>query len=200
MRRAGYTGFREPARDRAWVTLTCHASEAVSNSDVSIGRFFEGWSTYNERIAEVVSQLSADELAVRPAPDGWPIWATVGHTAGARVYWLCGVFDEPGAETTPFSDPMSGIGWEDDLDTPRTATELTEALESSFRIIADCLQRWTTDNVFEQFERQAGKRTQVHTRQGVLMRLLSHDAYHSGELSQTLGIHGMTQIDLWRPE
>lgn len=26
----------------------------------------------------------------------------------------------------------------------------------------------------------------------------SHDSYHAGELSQTLGIHGLTQIDLWR--
>lgn len=54
--------------------------------------------------------------------------------------------------------------------------------------------------LFEQFERQAGKKTQVHTRQSVLIRLLSHDAYHSGELSQTLGIHGLPQIDLWRPD
>jgi uncharacterized damage-inducible protein DinB len=115
------------------------------------------------------------------------------------VYWLCGLFGEPGADTTPFSDPLNGIGWEDDLDVPRTAAELTEALESSWRIIAGCLQRWTPELLFEQFERLAGKKTQVHTRQSVLMRLLSHDAYHCGELSQTLGIHGLPQIDLWRP-
>jgi hypothetical protein len=40
-------------------------------------------------------------------------------------------------------------------------------------------------------------REQRHTRQSVLMRMLSHDAYHAGELSQTLGIHGLRQIDLW---
>ena len=32
------------------------------------------------------------------------------------------------------------------------------------------------------------------------MRMLTHDAYHAGELSQTLGIHGLPQIDLWRPD
>jgi uncharacterized damage-inducible protein DinB len=172
----------------------------MSNSDTSIGRFYEGWQIYNARIVEVVRDLSTEELQMRPAPDRWPIWATVGHTAGVRVYWLCGVFEEPGAETTPFSDPLSGIGWEDDLDTLRTAAELTEALETSWRIIAGCLNRWTPDMLFEQFERQAGKKTQVHTRQSVLIRLLSHDAYHSGELSQTLGIRGLPQIDLWRPD
>lgn len=171
----------------------------MTGPDTSVGRFYDGWQIYNERIIEVVRDLSADELRVQPAPDGWPIWATVGHTAGARVYWLCGVFGEPGADTTPFPDAMSGIGWEDDLDTPRSAAELTDALDSTWQIIAACLERWTPDMLFEQFDRQAGKSTQVHTRQSVLMRLLSHDAYHCGEMSQTLGIHDMRQIDLWRP-
>lgn len=174
----------------------------MSDPDASIGRFYEGWQTYNERIVEVVRDLSAEELAVRPGPERWPIWATVGHTAGVRVYWLCDVFEEPGAETTPFStsDMARGLGWEDDLDSPRSAAELTEALESTWRIIAGCLDRRTPGMLFEPFERQAGKKTQVHTRQSVLIRLLSHDAYHSGELSQTLGIEGLPQIDLWRQD
>ena len=174
----------------------------MSNSDTSIGRFYEGWQIYNQRIVEVVRDLSTEELMVRPAPDRWPIWATVGHTAGARVYWLCGVFEEPEPRRHQFSisDLERGFGWEDDLDMPRNSAELTEALESSWRIIAGCLERWTPDMLFEQFERQAGKKTQVHTRQSVLIRLLSHDAYHSGELPQTLGIHGLPQIDLWRPD
>ena len=120
--------------------------------------------------------------------------------AGVRVYWLCGVLGEPGADTTPFTDLLSGNGWEDDLDAPRTAVELTEALESSWKIIAGCLERWTPDQLFEQFERRAGEKTQLHTRQSVLVRLLTHDAYHSGELSQILGIHGLPQFDLWRAD
>jgi uncharacterized damage-inducible protein DinB len=172
----------------------------MNDSAIPIGQFFDGWQIYNERIVEVIRGMSDEQLQTRPGPDRWPIWATVAHTAGARVYWLCGVFGEPGAETTPFSDPKSGIGWEDDLDTPRSAAELTEALETSWRIIAGCLERWTPELLFEEFEPQAGKRTQVHTRQAVLIRLFSHDAYHCGELSQTLGIHGLPQIDLWRPD
>jgi hypothetical protein len=38
------------------------------------------------------------------------------------------------------------------------------------------------------------------SRQSILLRLLSHDAYHAGELSQTLGIVGLPQIDPWPPE
>jgi hypothetical protein len=41
---------------------------------------------------------------------------------------------------------------------------------------------------------------QVHSRSSILQRLLTHEAYHCGELSQTLGIAGLPQIDLWRPD
>jgi uncharacterized damage-inducible protein DinB len=171
-----------------------------SGPNSAVGRFYEPWRTYNRRIVEVVGQLSDEQLQLRPDPGRWPIWATVAHTAGARVYWLCGVFGEPGAELTPFADPPSGVGWEDDLETPRSGAELTHALETSWQVVADCLARWTPDLALEDFEPQATKRTQVHTRQGVLIRLLSHDSYHCGELSQTLGIHDLPQIDLWRPD
>lgn len=44
---------------------------------------------------------------------------------------------------------------------------------------------------------------QLHTRQSVLMRLITHEAYHSGELALTLGGHGLggtspnDPIDMW---
>lgn len=169
----------------------------MTDSITSIRFFFDGWDIYNHQIVSVVGAMTNEQLQLRPAPERWPIWATVGHMAGARVYWLCGVLGEPGAETTPFIDPVNGIGWEDDLDTPRNTNELTHALASSWKIIDTCLERWTPSMLEETFGRPGSG--QVHTRQSVLMRLLSHDAYHCGELSQTLGIEGLPQIDLWPP-
>ena len=139
------------------------------------------------------------QLAIRPSADLWPIWATVGHTAGARVYWVCHVVGEPGAETTPFA-AGSDIGWEDDLDHPRSADELAAALDSTFRLLEGCLDRRTPAILAETVDREYDGTTQVHTRGSILQRLFSHDAYHCGELSQTLGIHGLPQIDLWRPD
>ena len=40
----------------------------------------------------------------------------------------------------------------------------------------------------------------MHSRTSVLQRLFSHDVYHCGELSQSLGIAGFRQIDLWGPD
>jgi uncharacterized damage-inducible protein DinB len=167
---------------------------------MSIRLFYDRWLQYNRRLTEVGGARTDEPLAIRPSPDLWPIWATVGHTAAARVYWLCGVLGEPGAASTPFADPMSGDGWEDDLDHPRGADELTSALITTWAIIDRCLDRWTPAMLEETVERLYGDQRQVHSRASILQRLLTHEAYHCGELSQTLGIHELPQIDLWRPD
>jgi uncharacterized damage-inducible protein DinB len=167
-------------------------------STPTIRPVYDMWPQYNRRLREVVGAMTDDQLAVRPSPDRWPIWATVGHTAAMRVYWLCAVIGEPGADATPFPD--AATDWADDLDRPRSADELAHALESTFGIIEGCLDRWTPDMLGDQVRREYGGTVQVHSRGSILQRIFSHDAYHCGELSQTLGIHGLPQIDLWRPD
>ncbi len=169
-------------------------------STSTIRSAYDMWPQYNRRLREVIGAMSAGQLAIRPSADRWPIWATVGHTAGMRVYWLCDVIGEPGAETTPFLDAAMTTGWEDDLDHPRSADELVEALDSTWLLIEGCLDRWTLDMLADEFHRDFGGEPQVHSRSSILQRLFSHDSYHCGELSQTLGIHGLPQIDLWRPD
>jgi uncharacterized damage-inducible protein DinB len=166
---------------------------------MSIRPFYDRWPQYNRRLTDVIAAMADEQLAIRPAADGWPIWATVGHTAAARVYWLCGVVGEPGAETTPFPDP-NGDGWEDDLDHPRRADELVRALDTTWAIVDRCLDQWTPALLAEPVERLYADVRQVHSRASIVQRLLTHEAYHCGELSLTLGIHDLPQIDLWRPD
>ncbi|MFN8621185.1 MAG: DinB family protein [Chloroflexota bacterium] len=162
----------------------------------SIRPFYADWPLYHRHIVDLVAGMTAEQLAIRPGPERWPIWATVGHMAGVRVFWLCYVGGEPGIADTPWADP-SQAGWEDDLDRPRSADELVHALTSTWAIVDRCLDRWTPD-MLQTTMTPDGER--FHTRQSVLLRLLSHDAYHAGEISQTLGIAGLPQIDLWPPE
>lgn len=165
---------------------------------MSIRRFYDRWPQYNRRLTGVVAEMADEQLAIRPSPEGWPIWATVGHTAGARVFWLCTILGEPGAAATPWPD-QDAEPWED-LDQPRTATELVHALDTTWAIVDGVLDRWTPELLEATVERAYGEQRQVHSRASILQRLLTHDAYHCGELSQTLGIHGLPQIDLWAPD
>lgn len=166
---------------------------------MSIRRFYDRWPQYNRRLTEIVRDMTDEQLAIRPAPERDPIWATVGHTAAARTYWLCAVLGEPGAAATPWPDADSE-GWEDDLDHPRTAAELVMALDTTWAIVDDVLDRWTPEILDETVERRYADQRQIHSRASILQRLLTHEAYHCGELSQTLGILGLPQIDLWRSD
>jgi uncharacterized damage-inducible protein DinB len=164
---------------------------------MSVRQFFDQWPQYNARLTEVIAAMTDEQLAIRPAPDRWPIWATVGHTAGTRVYWLCYEAGEPGAEKTPWPG-LNLDGWEDDLDHPRNAAELVNALDTTWAIIDHCLDAWTPETLATTFERRYAGVGQVHARGAILQRMFSHEAYHCGELSQTLGIAALPQIDLWR--
>ncbi len=168
-------------------------------SDEPIRPFYDMWPQYNRRLRDVVAAMTDGELAVRPSPERWPIWATVGHTAGMRVYWLCDVIGEPGADTTPFTAGAE-TGWEDDLDHPHGADELAHALDTTWRLIERCLDAWTPEMLADEIHRAFRGERQIHTRGSIVQRLFSHDAYHCGELSQTLGIQQLPQIDLWRQE
>jgi uncharacterized damage-inducible protein DinB len=165
---------------------------------MSIRLFYDRWPQYNRRLIETIGGLSDEQLALRPSPEHWPVWALVGHVAGTRVYWLCQVLHEPGAEATPFVDPWSD-GWEDHPEHPRTADELVEALQSTFAIVDRILDAWTPEMLSDEFERFYLDQRQVHTRTSVVQRLMTHEAYHGGEISQTLGVEGLDPVYIWRP-
>lgn len=168
----------------------------------SIRPFYADWAGYNRRTTEGLRRLSPEDLALRvPAvrdygDEPWPIWAVAGHTAAMRVFWLCDVFGEPGAELTPFEGDAPG--WEDDLAHPRTAEELAAAYESTWRVVAGCLDRWTPSMLGEEIRRdEDGRQPEFHSRQSILMRLINHEAYHLGEINVALGANGREPIDPW---
>jgi uncharacterized damage-inducible protein DinB len=167
--------------------------------DAPVALLYPDWPQYADRLRAAVEPLTADQLALRAGPEHGTIWQLAAHVAGARVYWVCGVFGEPGVEQTPFEQALvDGTGWEDDEDHPRSGAELAWALDSTWAIVADCLARWPIDSLGETATRlfDDGRR-QLHSRASVLNRLFSHDAFHGGEISQLLGLHELPPIDLW---
>ena len=164
--------------------------------ETGVATFYEGWPKANRRLIEKIRELPPEALNWRATADSWPIWAMVAHCAMVRVYWLCNVCKEPSTDRTPFTD-AANEGWEDHLDHPRRAGELVPALQSTWAIVDDCLNRWTPAMLQDVFQRERDGQIQIHTRQSVLMRLLTHDAYHCAEIGQTLGMHGLSDVDIW---
>ena len=164
----------------------------------TIAPFYADWQGYNRRMVEHLRSMTAEDLALEDGTRHWPIWAIAAHTVGARVFWLCHVLGEPGAEETPFLDP-TGFGWEDDLAVVRTGDEVAGAWESTWRVVEGCLERWTPAMLGETFDRQGRTGVQRYSRQSILLRLITHEGYHSGEISLIEGLHGRPQFDPWPP-
>ena len=165
---------------------------------MSVTANYEGWSKVQNHLVARLPNLTPEHLALKASPGGWPVWALISHLAGMRVYWLCHVLKEPGADKTPFADP-NGDGWEDHLDHPRRAEELLSAVESTWKIVESCLELWTPDMLDEVFTRDIHGTPQRHTRHSVLTRMVMHDAFHSGEVSLLLGMNGLLSLDPWEP-
>ena len=163
----------------------------------SIRPAFSSWPLYEARLREVVGSLTASQLAIQPAPDRWPVWATVGHAACQRVFWLCDFAGEPGADTTPFRNAANDCPGDDDLEHVLTADQLVAGLDASFRIVESCLDRWTLEMLDEVLRRPEWDASWVHTRGAVLQRVFSHDVYHVAELNEALSAADLRQIDLW---
>lgn len=166
---------------------------------MSIRLFYDRWPQYNQRLVETIRPLDADELALRAQPGHWPVWAIVGHLAGSRVYWLSTILGEPGWEATPFK-VGDELGWEDDPDHPRTADELVAALETTFAIIDHALDAWTPAMLEDEVERWYADTRQVHSRTSILQRLVTHEAYHDGEIAVALGAHDLDPVYIWRAD
>ena len=172
---------------------------------MTLRAFYADWAGYNRRTIEGIRRLSTEDLALPvhsvrdDGGDPWPVWAVFGHTAAVRVYWFCDVFGEPGAELTPFGGEAPW--WEDDLSQPRSAEELAGAFETTWAVVEGCLGRWTPDAIGAEVRRdRPGRPPEIHTRQSILMRMITHEGYHLGEVNLTLGASGREPIDPWPAE
>ena len=167
--------------------------------------FSEGWANYQLLLLAAIRELTPEQLALRTRPHLWAIWQLAGHMAGSRAYWFHDVLGEGDpairdrfrvASTTVPDLPLEDAGWEDDEDHPREPAEVVEAFELTWSMIDECLRRWTPDDLAVEFSRERRSGTETFTRQWVIWHLIEHDLHHGGEISLTLGTHGLPGLDL----
>jgi len=163
---------------------------------VSVRAFYADWAGYNRRVVEGVRALPLDALELRvPDSDHWPVWRIVGHMGRARIWWLCAVFGEAGADATPFNS-LNNEEWVA-RGRPASSAALADDYGTSWSVVAGCLDRWAPQSLGEALPEVADGHSELHTRQSILLRLITHEAYHVGEINLALGVAGYDPIDLW---
>ena len=168
-------------------------------SELAIRPAYSSWPGYNQRLRDVVAALTDDQLAIRPSPERWPLWATIGHAACQRVFWLCDFAGEPGAAESPFPNAGFDCPGDDDLETVWSAAQLVDALDRTFAIIQRCLDTWTFESLDDVIDHSKdwGDPGRVHTRGWALQRMLSHDVWHTAEVNDALSAAGLATIEFW---
>jgi uncharacterized damage-inducible protein DinB len=152
--------------------------------------FYRGWEEYQRLLIDALRPLTAEQLAIDASVDERPIWYLVAHIIGARIGWFQGLMGE--------GDPsLAELDvWDVDGAPQRSAAELIDGLERTWAMIADCLKRWTPANLEDIFTRERPSGQVQRTRGWVIWHVLEHDIHHGGEISLTLGNHGLAAPDL----
>jgi uncharacterized damage-inducible protein DinB len=153
-----------------------------------------GWEVHQDRLAATIAGLELDQLRLRAAPDLWSIQMLAAHVVAARAWWFHGWMGEAGEELARLD------AWDDDEGlTDRTGAELAGGLERTWAVIADRVASWSATDLEREFQRptlNADGERPLRSRLWIIWHLVEHDLHHGGEISFSLGMHGIPGLDL----
>jgi uncharacterized damage-inducible protein DinB len=162
----------------------------VSEPNVTLGIMTEGWQTYQQKLIEALAPLSAEQLALRAAPSLRSIEQIARHMVSVRAGWFHRFLGEGG-------DDFGALAtWDAPESSVRPAEELVQGLTLTWQVLQETLARYTPTDLQETIERKRYGQTVRLTRGWVVWHLIEHDLHHGGELSFSLGMHGLTAPDL----
>ena len=158
----------------------------MAEENSTLTTFYTSWQTYQDHIKTSLVPLTAEQLALRAAPNLRSIGENAAHIIGCRAGWFANFLGEDGG-----TDMKAIADW-DVPDAPtRTADELIQGLDRTWQFMTDCLAHWSPADMQQTFpDDWDGKRVEL-SRAWVLWHVLEHDLHHGGELSLTLGMHSI---------
>jgi uncharacterized damage-inducible protein DinB len=152
--------------------------------------FYSGWENYQDLLVTAIAPLTDEQLELRAAPSLRPVWLLAAHIISARTYWFHATLGEGEG---PLEDYQDYRRWDDPGQPERSAAELELGLERTWELISGCLKRWTAADLDATFTTPKGRTV---SRGWVIWHVLEHDLHHGGELSLTLGMHGLAAPDI----
>ncbi len=162
----------------------------MSEDNFTLTTFYTFWKAYQDRIKDALAPLTAEQLALHAAPRLRSIGENALHIIACRAYWFTDFLGEDGGiEMKKYAD------WNEAALLPGApvppAAELVQGLAHTWQFMADCLARWSSDDMQHTFpDEWDGKRVDV-SRAWVVWHVMEHDLHHGGELSLIFGMHGL---------
>ena len=175
-----------------------------TDDNFTLTTFYTSWKAYQDHLAAALAPLTAEQLALRAAPGLRSVGENALHIIGCRMFWLTEFLGEDGGEELGAYARWNGVAlgapyasWNDialalGAPMPPTGAELARSLNRTWHFMAHCLARWSPAGMRQTFpdEDEDGKPVEV-SRAWVVWHVLEHDLHHGGEVSLTLGMHGI---------
>jgi uncharacterized damage-inducible protein DinB len=158
----------------------------MAEDNFTLTTFYNSWKAYQGHIKESIAPLTDEQLALRAAPGLRSVGENAAHIIGCRSGWFAGFLGEDGG-----ADMNELTEWDARGAPARTAAELGHGLDRTWDFMVECVARWSPDDMRQTFpDEWDGKQVQL-SRAWVLWHVLEHDLHHGGEISITLGMHGI---------
>jgi uncharacterized damage-inducible protein DinB len=174
----------------------------MAEDNFTLTTFYTSWNVYQDRLKAALAPLTPSQLALRAAPDLRSIGENALHIVGCRVFWLTEFLGEDGGEEMKGYAPWNEVAlrapyatWDEVALALRasapTGAELAQGLDRTWKFMADCLARWSPADMQQTFSDEGDDTSSEVSRAWVVWHVLEHDLHHGGEISLTLGMHGL---------
>jgi uncharacterized damage-inducible protein DinB len=158
----------------------------MAEDNFTLTTFYTSWKEYQDHIKGAIAPLTAEQLELRAAPHLRSIGENVLHIIGCRAGWFTEFLGEDcGADVKAYAN------WDVPGAPTRTPVEMMLALDRTWQCMTDCLTRWSPDEMRRTFPDDWDGQHVDLSRAWVVWHVLEHDLHHGGELSLTLGMHGL---------
>jgi hypothetical protein len=153
----------------------------MMRAEVAEARAYDSWSDYQEALKRAIAPLTDEQLQRRVLPGRRTPGELAEHIVFGRALHLRRTLGDAAAELAPL------LRWDDPDDPPRTAAEIVDGLELTWRVIRDRLMRGVGGDTLDEDEAEV-----VQTIWG----LLDHDLPHAGQLSLLLVAGGLPGVEI----
>jgi len=151
---------------------------------------FEGWRIYQETVIEALRPLNEEQLELRADPKLRSVREIASHIVGARARWFYLLMGEGG-------EAFKAMGkWDRRGENIRNSEELISGLERTWQGMQEAMDSWSAEEWQQSFPGEDDSEPEVITLHWVIWHLIEHDLHHGGEISLTLGVHGISALDI----
>jgi uncharacterized damage-inducible protein DinB len=157
-----------------------------------IPTIYQGWHDYQQALTKAIAPLNAEQLSLRASSDLRSVREIAAHVIGVRARWFLGewFYGEGGEAFKAFGS------WDRPEAKVWSAEELVKGLEATWIGMQEAIARWTPEDWEQTWPGEDDTEPEVVTRPWVIWHLIEHDLYHGGQISITLGAHGVPALEL----